>query len=234
MTRGRRLLAGVRIACLMASCMMLAACSGGDTSKATAPPSATPAASHAPEAPDAFTSKAWGFRIDAPPGWTLRHDFQSSYLTNGAWKTFAAPDSRGTPVLSLTMPGSNRITDAEIRIGASRDAGEARDCTTPPSAVVASSVATERINGITFTTFEAGDAAMSHHLRVHAYRTLRDGTCYAIDLLVFGVNPRVYDPPATPPFPDAHAFEAMRAVFRSFAFTQPAGQSAAKASTAAQ
>jgi hypothetical protein len=100
--------------------------------------------------------------------------------------------------------------------------------------VVAGSVATERINGIEFTTFEAADAAMSHHLHVHAYRTVRDSACYAIDLVVFGVNPQVYDPPATPPFSDAHAFDAMRAVLRSLAFEQPAGQSTANASTAAR
>lgn len=192
------------------------------------------ATSRAPEAPHAFVSDAWGFHIDAPPGWTLRRDFQSSYLSNGAWKTFAAPESRGEPILSLTVPGSNQITDAEIRIGASRDPAEVQRCTAPPSAVRAGGVATQRIHGIPFTTFEAADAAMSHHLDVHAWRVVHDGACYAIDLLVFGVNPQVYDPPATPPFSDAHAFDAMRAVIQTFAFEQPAGQSAAKASTAAR
>jgi hypothetical protein len=177
---------------------------------------------------------AWGFRIDTPPGWTLRHDFQSSYLANGAWKTFAAPDSQGQPVLSLAVPGSNQVTDAEIRIGASRDPVEVRRCTEPPSTVVAGSVATQRINGVPFTTFEARDAAMSHRLDVRAWRAAHGGACYAIDLLVFGVNPQVYDPPATAPFSDAHAFEAMGAVLRSFAFEPSADQPAASASTAAR
>jgi hypothetical protein len=60
------------------------------------------------------------------------------------------------------------------------------------------------------------------------------GACYAIDLLVYGVNPQVYDPPATPPFSDADAFEAMRTVLGSFAFEGPADQPAASASTAAR
>lgn len=134
-------------------------------------------------------------------------------------------------MLALTMPGSDKITDAEIRIGASRDARELHDCATPPSAVRPGSVETRTIGGVDFTTFEAADAAMSHHLEVHAYRTVRNGACYAIDLLVFGVNPAVYDPPATPPFSDAHAFTAMREVFRSLAFTDAADQPAASAST---
>jgi len=228
--------AGVRMSFLMASCMALLACSGGGTNDAPPWQSTIPSATtgRASESSRAFVGNAWGFRIDVPIGWTLRRDFQSSYLAIGAWKTFAAPDSRGEPVLSLTVPGSNRITDAEIRIGASRDPAEVQHCTAPPSAVVAGSVATQDIDGVPFTTFQAADAAMSHHLRVHAWRVVHDGACYAIDLLVFGVNPEVYDPPATPPFSDAHAFDAMRTVIETFGFEQPAGQSAANASTAAR
>lgn len=235
MTHVRRLPAGVRLSSIVASCMALLACSGGETNDLPPLPASAPAGAGSAARPSrAFVDDAWGFRIDTPPGWTLRHDFQSSYLANGAWKTFAAPDSQGRPVLSLAMPDSNQITDAEIRIGASRDLAELQRCTEPPSAVVPGSVATQRIGDVAFTTFEARDAAMSHHLEVHAWRAVHGGACYAIDLLVFGVNPQVYDPPATPPFSDAHAFEAMRAVFGSFAFDGSADQSAASASTAAR
>lgn len=228
--------AGVRLSCLLASCMALFACSGSGTDDDTPTlQSAIPArASSAREASHAFVSNVWGFRINIPSGWTLRRDFQSSYLSNDAWKTFAAPGSQGEPVLSLTGPGSNHITDAEIRIGVSRAQQEVQRCTAPPSAVRAGSVATQRIDGVPFTTFEAADAAMSHHLDVHAFRVVHGGACYAIDLLVFGVNPQVYDPPATPPFSDAKAFDAMRVVIQTFRFEQAAGQPAANASTAAR
>lgn len=233
--RGRRVLAGVRMACLMASCTVLLACTDGGTNNTPPSRSAEPAKeSGGPAASHAFVSDAWDFRIDTPPGWTLRRDFRSGYLANDSWKTFAAPDSRGEAVLSLIVPGSNSITDAEIRIGASSDPAEVRRCTEPPSAAVAGSVTTQRVNGVPFTTFEARDAAMSHHLDVQSWRVVHDGACYAIDLLVFGVNPRVYDPPATPPFSDAHAFDAMHAVTRTFRFEQPAAQPAASASTAAR
>jgi hypothetical protein len=215
--------------------MALFACSGSGTGNAPPPQAVIPAtASSASESPHAFVSQAWGFRIDTPSGWTLRRDFQSSYLANGAWKTFAAPDSQGEPVVSLTVPGSNHITDAELRIGVSRAPAEVQRCTAPPSAMRAGSIATQRINGVPFTTFEAADAAMSHHLTVHTFRVVHGGACYAIDLLVFGVNPQVYDPPATPPFSDAKAFAAMRAVIQTFRFEQPASQPAANASTAAR
>lgn len=232
---GRRVPAGVRAACLIASCMALFACSGGGTDNTAPAQSAPPiTASGTSGSSHAFVSDAWGFHIDKPRGWTLRRDFQSSYLANSAWKTFAAPGSRGEPVLSLTVPGSNQITDAEIRIGASRDAAEVQRCTAPPSATRADSVATQRINGVSFTTFEAADAAMSHYLTVHARRVVHGGTCYAIDMMVFGANPEVYDPPATPPFSNAHAFDAMRAVAGTFGFEQNPDQPAASASTAAR
>lgn len=228
--------AGVRMSFLVVSCTALLACSGGGTNDVSPPRSAIPPATigGASESSRTFVSNAWGFRIDVPTGWTLRHDFRSSYLANGEWKTFAAPDSRGEPVLSLIMPGSNHVTDAEIRIGASRDPAEVQRCTAPPSSMRAGSIATQRINGIDFTTFEVADAAMSHHLDADAFRVVHDGACYAIDLLVYGVNPEVYDPPATPPFSDARAFDAMRAVIRTFAFERSAGQPAASASTAAR
>ena len=226
--------AGIRMSFLMTSCMALLACSGGGANHAPLQ-SATPATpGSAPEASHIFVSGAWGFRIDVPTGWALRRDFQSSYLANGAWKTFAAPDSQGEPVLSLTVPGSNHISDAEIRIGASRDPAAVQRCTAPPSTAMAGSIRTQRIDDTPFTTFEAADAAMSHHLAVHAWRVVHGGACYAIDLMVFGVNPQVYDPPATLPFSDAHAFAAMRMVIRTFRFERPAGQSAASASTASR
>ncbi|MGH8125533.1 MAG: hypothetical protein ACREPK_06785 [Rhodanobacteraceae bacterium] len=203
----------------------MAACSGGVPDRSSAiPPNRNPhpaVASTAATRPHshAIAGDAGRFHVDVPSTWTVRHDFRSSYLANGAWKTFAAANSVGTPVLALAVPGSNRITDAEIRIGISRAAGEVHRCTTPPPAVRPGSISTQRINGITFASFDAGDAAMSHYLEVHGYRTVRDGTCYAIDLLVYGSNPDVYSPPATPPFTHSQAFAQMQTVLHTFHFS---------------
>lgn len=189
------------------------------------------AGSHQPQASEALPSRTadarvhrwrdatWQVSIDVPPGWTIHHDFSASYLANGAWKTNAGPDSQGSPVVALVAPGSNHITDAEIRIGASKAASEVQRCTTPPAAVRRGSLAHETIGGMDFTTFEAADAAMSHYLDVHSYRAVRRGACYAIDLLVYGTNPQVFDPPATPPFSRAEAFARLRSVLASFRFT---------------
>lgn len=163
-------------------------------------------------------SAAFGFRLDYPHDWATRRDFKSSYLADGKWKTYAGSGSRGTPVAALVVPGSNDITHAELRIGVSRTPMEIRACSTPPSSARTGSVARQRINDADFATFEASDAAMSHSLEVHSYRTVHDGACYAIDLLVFGTNPQVYAPPATPPFSREQAFARMRSVIATFRF----------------
>lgn len=184
-----------------------------------------------------FASSRWGFSIDRPKGWQVRRGFRGGYLASNAWKSYAAPDSRGTPVIALAMPESNRVTAAEIRVGASQSPEEVARCKKPPDAARAGGAGQATIDGIRFTRFDAGDAAMSHYLDVHSYRTVHDGACYAIDLVVYGTNPEVYSPPATPPFTREQAFAQMQRVLQGFRFTAPAPpgrQAAASASTASR
>jgi len=206
---------------------VLSACSGHPEHDAEVPSagsSASPARKSTAVAPSSadhvHVDTSWNFRIAVPPGWKIEHDFAHGYLADDAWKTYAAPDSHGTPIVSLTVPGSNQIVSAEIRVGASRDANEIAQCTAPPDSVRAGTLHSERIGGAEFTAFEASDAAMSHYLEVRSFRSVHDGACYAIDLLVYGTNPEVYDPPPTPPFSKEQAFARMRGVLQTFRFTR--------------
>ncbi|HET6631730.1 MAG TPA: hypothetical protein VFG73_03375 [Rhodanobacteraceae bacterium] len=165
-----------------------------------------------------YRSDRYGFRIDYPADWTAQRDFDHGYLANGAWKTYAPAGSVGTPVLALVMPHSNDVTAAELRIGVSSDADAVQHCS-EPSGAVRGAVGHATLAGTRFTRFEAADAAMSHYLTVHSYRAVHDGRCYAIDLLVTGTNPQVYDPPATPPFSRDQAFARLHAVLQGFRFT---------------
>jgi hypothetical protein len=211
----------VRVALAIFVALLLAGCGTGDRDRAHGPASGASAPSRvALPRGQVYRDATWQFAIDVPAGWAIQHDFESSYLANGTWKTYAGPQSQGTPVVALVVPDSNRITDAEIRIGVSRSAAEVSRCTTPPDAARAGSQGHEMIGGLEFVTFAASDAGMSHHLDVHGYRVVHDGACYAIDLLVYGVNPQVFDPPATPPFSREQAFTLMHPVVESFRFTQ--------------
>src|SRR5699024_12723158 len=101
------------------------------------------------------------------------------------------------PLVALTLPDSNAVTTAELRVGVSRDPASLRSCRQTPAAVVPDSIGTTRIDGVTFTTFRARDAGMSHYLIVRAYRAVHDGPCYSLGVVVHGTNPQAYAPPRT-------------------------------------
>ncbi|MEG2806023.1 hypothetical protein [Stenotrophomonas sp.] len=153
----------------------------------------------APEAGDAFAEPGHGIAVRPVAGTHLAHDFKRSYLALDAWKLYPAPDSRGTPLVAVVVDGSNAVTSAEMRIGRSDHAADVAACLTP-SDEASGPGDTVAIGGVPFTHFKAADAAMSHYLSADSYRAVHAGACYAIDLIVSGTRPEVYDPPRTPPF----------------------------------
>lgn len=165
-----------------------------------------------------FQSSAYGFRVDYPQDMIARRSFADGYMRNDAWKAWAPPGSPGHPIVALIVPGSDDITRAALRIGASRDPQAVNDClTAPPNA--RGDHGTRTVNGARFTYFEAGDAAMNHYMHTHSYRLVHDGACIAIDLMVTGTNPQVYSPPRTPPFTKSAAFATLQKALQGFHFT---------------
>ncbi len=152
-----------------------------------------------------FSDDEIGIALAPKPGFALRREFTRDYLSNGDWKTFAAPDVRGEPLVALVLDGSDKITAAELRIGTSTDSHALVTCLDPPEGATTEPPDEVRIDGQAFRHFRASDAAMSHYQSVDAYRSVRNGRCLAIDLLIAGTRPEVYDPPATPPFDEANA-----------------------------
>jgi len=187
----------------------LAACSPGQ-----------PAGSKAPTADVAptYDDPAQGFAIILPAGMQVRHDFQRSYLGDASWKALAGDDPHGTPVVALVLAGSNAITAAELRVGTGNDAAALAHCLDVPDSGMPADTQTVDLAGTSFTRFHAGDAAMSHYLRVEGYRAIHDGRCYAIDLLLTGTRPEVYDPPATPPFSQDEAMRQLHDALAGFRF----------------
>ena len=222
-----------RLPLVIASSLLLAACTpsgqapqGRDSAAApssTTQPASTATARHT-STPRAgtkrFRSKRLGFYIDYPEGMASSVRFDSHYLTNDNWKVYAKPKSPGFPVLMLTLPGSNEVTAAELRIGISSDDKEVRQCKQPGNAAQPSNQGKADINGTDFVTWHAHDAGMSHYLKVRSYRTVHEHYCYAIDLVVTGTNPDVYQPPKTPPFSQKEAFAKLHKALEGFHFTR--------------
>ncbi|MGS1077178.1 hypothetical protein [Pseudoxanthomonas beigongshangi] len=167
-----------------------------------------------------FVDEALGVAILPLPGFTLRRDFRRDYLATDDWKTFAKPDSRGKALAALVLDGSNEITAAELRLGISDDPDAVAACLEVSDSALPSPRDEIRIDGQPFRHFRASDAAMSHYLTVDAYRAVRQERCYAIDLLVVGTRPEVYDPPRKPPFDTATARARLREALGAIRFVK--------------
>ncbi|ROP80197.1 hypothetical protein EDF74_1266 [Stenotrophomonas rhizophila] len=211
--------------------MLLCACSPqgqGDAAPIVSPSGADPGAAKAADPGPASTTAGHpspvyqeggsGIAVGPVAGVRVVHDFQREYLASPSWKLFASPDSMGTPLVALVLEGSDRVTAGELRIGRSEDAAAVNACLELPAEATGPTAATTvDIGGVPFTHFTVGDAAMSHYVNAESYRAVRDGSCYAIDLVVAGTRPEVYDPPKVPPFTQADAAsrlaEALKAVY---------------------
>ncbi|MEI7037056.1 hypothetical protein [Fulvimonas yonginensis] len=164
--------------------------------------------------------RAAGIAIAVPQGMHLRRDFRRDYLGDAGWKAFADADGHGRPVLALVLDGSDAITTAELRIGMGSDAQALAHCRDVPPSGVAPEASTVTLDGVPFLRFHAADAAMSHYREVEAYHAVHAGRCYAIDLLLTGTRPEVYDPPATPPFDRVAAKVKLQRALASLRFTE--------------
>lgn len=162
-----------------------------------------------------YKNSAYGFSITHPKEIIPAPTFAHSYLLPNAWSTIALPMSSGIQIVSFMIPGSNAITSAELRISASSNRTELKNCTsTPVHATFKTS--TQKINNSLFSVFEIEDAAMSHYSSIKSYRISRDSACLAVEEVITGTNPQVYDPVATAPFTKIEGFQKLDALLATF------------------
>ena len=172
----------------------------------------------APAPQKIFRSRDYRVELAYPENGVQASDGSTGYFDNHGWRVGAGPDDPGQRLLALRLDGSDDVTTGELRLGVSRDPQALQTCTRPAGLGNAKSTGHTSLSGVRFTTFQGGDAAMSHYQNVHAFRAVHDGTCYAIDLVVEGTNPKVYDPPRKPPFSQAEAFHRLRALLAGLSF----------------
>ncbi|MFP1681508.1 hypothetical protein ACLD0W_03295 [Alloalcanivorax sp. C16-1] len=162
-----------------------------------------------------YENVEYGIAVDYPKDGVVRVDDREAgkgYFNEGGWRVGVGPDQPGAALLVLRLKGSDEIRTGELRLGASRDEQARASCTEPDAWARPNSVGEAELDGVAFTTFQGGDAAMNHSRQVHAWRALRDGTCFAIDLVVQGSNGQVYDPPRQAPFSETRAFNDLSAL----------------------
>lgn len=163
-----------------------------------------------------FRSAEYDVQVVYPDTVKQQRGFDGSYLIGRRWN----PDERDAPgeaLLQLTLPESNKLTNARLRLGVSDDTGAAQDCRLP-AADNAGSISTVRIGGVTFHRRDTSGAGMSHSLARHAYRGVAHGNCYAIDLVVSGVSPDVIPGDGKPPLSTGEAFDRLHALLAGVSF----------------
>ena len=175
-----------------------------------------------------YTSSKYGFEISYPSPLAPTTTFASYYHLPNAWRVGAMPNSSGRAVISIPVYRLNnrldypRYFDAEIRIGASSNPTDVKNCystygygsPTPPT--------DETINGIKFRAFPLESAGMMQYLMGVSYRTVHNGVCYAIEQLKAGSNYR--NPTSSPQdIPQSvldNYYNQASAIVQTFRFTK--------------
>ena len=175
-----------------------------------------------------YTDAKYGFEISYPSALTPTTTFTSYYHLPNAWRVGAMPNSSGQAILSIPVYRLDnrlyypRYFDAEIRIGASSNPTDVKNCystygygsPTPPT--------DETINGIKFRAFPLESAGMMQYLIGVSYRTVHNGVCYAIEQLKAGSNYR--NPTSSPQdIPQSvldNYYNQASAIVQTFRFTK--------------
>lgn len=194
------------IAGILAAALALGGCAGsGAVDLASPPPSGT----------DRFVSEDYHVVVQYPDTVDAAHAFESDYFLGNRWNPDVARTIPGAALLSLTLPGSNKLRRGVLRLGASDDTRAVDSCGTTPGREDAEAV---QVGGVAFTRLDHGDAAMNHFSEVRSYRGVHADQCIAIDLVVTGINAGVYDDPPEAPFSTKQAMRRLEGLLDDVSF----------------
>ena len=161
-----------------------------------------------------YIDQQYGFQIIYPATLSATSTFSSSYLLPNSWNV-NAKETAGDQIVDIIYPESNEVLSAEIRIGGSAEPAGVGSCFSFDKNFATSTL---MINGIRFVRSISSDAAMSHFSNITSFRTLHNGACIAIDEVIYGTNPDVYDPPRSLPFDKILSGAILDNVVASFTF----------------
>lgn len=105
------------------------------------------------------------------------------------WRMGAGEDEQGYILFTLMVPRAfepqTNFADAKLTVGASADAAAVAGCLTPDmSAPGMAATSTADIDGTAFTVFHSVDAGAGNYYETTSYRTVRTGTCWAVEYTI--------------------------------------------------
>lgn len=139
-----------------------------------------------------YVSGDYGFVLQYPESATVSETFEAGYHLPAVWRATADANTVGTPIVSFTTYTTKsensypRYFDALIRIGASKDAREVVQCLTATADRAEVELTDVVIGGTTWKAFSFENAAMQQYVQGISYRTVHEGTCFAMEKLAVG------------------------------------------------
>ncbi len=177
-----------------------------------------------------YKNTDYGFEISYPNYLIPEFKFKTFYHLSDKWNAEIFTDnSKGIPIISIPVyridSGNGAYKsyplyyDAEIRIGASKDLEDIKNCLNPPSYLNVTST-NENINGEIFKKFQVEDAGMMQYLKGFSYRIVHNNICFAVERLETGSSYR--EEPNPSDIPDSVLngyFDKTQDILKTFKFT---------------
>lgn len=180
------------------------------------------------EGQNLYASGEYGFTLQYPAEAQLEESFSPEYHLAPTWRANAGPDEEGTPVLAAIAYETEsdvsypRYYRAMVRIGVSKESGAVAQCEKADTDVGEEALGATLINGTKWQTFSFQDAGMMQYVKGVSYRTLHEGTCFAMEAIAAGSSYR--DEPNESDLPEeelTEAYASLTDIVRSFAFAAP-------------
>lgn len=143
-----------------------------------------------------YVSGDYGFLLQYPESAAVTETFAAGYHLPPTWRATASADTVGTPIVSFTTYTTKsetnypRYFDALIRIGASKDSREVAQCLKATSDQGEVELTDIVIGGTTWKAFSFENAGMQQYVQGISYRTVHEGSCFAIEKLAVDSNYR--------------------------------------------
>jgi len=176
-----------------------------------------------------YTNGTYGFAIRYPEMAKVDYTFEPTYHLGQYWRATASADSKGTPLVSFatfetTSENSYpRYYYTMVRIGVSTDKKELDLCTKLGKNAGETALPDESIGGATWKVFSFENAGMMQYAKGVSYRTVYEGTCFAMEKIATGSNYRD-DPASSRDIPDAELtkhYDELDSIVHSFMFARP-------------
>lgn len=143
----------------------------------------------------------YGFQVQYPTNLVPEKTFKTFYHLSDKWRAeIYGENPKGVPIVSFPVFRIEngryypRYYSAEVRIGASSDSEDIKNCLISDPNNLATSTE-EIINGVAFKKFPIQNAGMMQYLQGYSYRTVHNNACFAVEQLAAGSNYRDQNSP---------------------------------------